>query len=95
MWNQPDPTTPTAADPLLQVVEVARELRCSKGHVYNLVNGIVPAVPALPAIQMGRRKVIRRSTLERWKVAAETTAGSANVEASPDVGAVGALRSNR
>ena len=54
-------------DENLTVKEVADELQCSKAHVHNLINGKVKGVSPLPAIRMGRRKIVRRSTLEKWK----------------------------
>lgn len=51
---------------VLTVAEVARELRCSKAHVYNAIAGRVGGVQALPAISMGRRKLVRRAALEHW-----------------------------
>jgi len=54
-------------DQILTAQEVAAELRCSKGHVYHLLNGTVPGVTALPCLHLGRRKMIRRSSLEAWK----------------------------
>jgi excisionase family DNA binding protein len=59
---------------ILTVAEVAKDLRCSKAHVYHAINGTVPGVSPLPAIIMGRRKLIRRSTLEQWKAANEKQA---------------------
>jgi excisionase family DNA binding protein len=61
----------TLTDEILTVCEVAVELRCSKSHVHNAINGKVVGVSPLPAIQMGRRRLIRRSALERWKRANE------------------------
>ena len=58
-------------DPVMTVSEVADELRCSKPHVYNAINGKVVGVSALPAICLGRRKLVRRSSLEAWKRANE------------------------
>jgi len=58
---------PLVTDRILNIEEVAAELGCSKGHVYNAINGKVCGVSALPAIQMGRRSFVRRSTFERWK----------------------------
>ena len=52
---------------VLTVREVALELRCSLAHVYNVINGKVKNVPRLPAIAVGRRKLIQRDTLEEWK----------------------------
>jgi excisionase family DNA binding protein len=62
-----DARTVAAADAVLTVEEVASELRCSKAHVYNAINGRVSGVSALRVIQMGRRVLIRRSSLEIWK----------------------------
>jgi hypothetical protein len=55
------------ADEILSAVEVARELRCSKAHVYNVILGRVEGVTPLPVIVMGRRRLVRRSSLEHWK----------------------------
>ena len=52
---------------VLTVRDVALELRCSLPHVYNVINGKVKNVPRLPAIAVGRRKLIQRDTLEDWK----------------------------
>lgn len=60
-------------DEVLTLREVAANLRCSKAHVANVINGRVKGVNPLPAIAMGRRKLIRRSTLERWKRANESS----------------------
>jgi hypothetical protein len=61
-------------DAILSAVEVAQELRCSKAHVYNVILGRVGGVSALPVITMGRRRLIRRSALEAWKIANEQNA---------------------
>lgn len=58
---------PSVPDPVLTVLGVAAERRCSKAHVYKAIKGGVPNVPGLPTIHMGRRALIRRSTLEQWK----------------------------
>ncbi len=58
-----------APDEILTVSEVAAELRCSKAHVYAVIAGRVIGVSGLPVIRMGRRKLVRRSTLEQWKAA--------------------------
>ena len=54
-------------DEILTVAGVASELRCSRAHVYNAIVGNVAGVSPLPAIAMGRRKLVRRSALEGWK----------------------------
>lgn len=56
----------TVEDPILSAQEVAQELRCSKAHVYNVIRGKVDGVSPLPVITMGRRCLIRRSTLYTW-----------------------------
>ena len=52
---------------VLTVRDVALELRCSVDHVYRVINGKVKNVSKLPAIPIGRRKLIQRDTLEDWK----------------------------
>jgi excisionase family DNA binding protein len=59
---------------VLTVNEVAEDLRCSKAHVYHALNGTVHGVSPLPAIRMGRRKLILRSSFIEWKRANEKTA---------------------
>jgi hypothetical protein len=77
-------------DQVLTITEVAAELRCSKAHVYNVINGRVSGVSSLPVITMGRRKLVRRGTLDRWKRANERDQfGNAILAESPEVDAVG------
>jgi len=52
---------------ILTVRDVALELRCSVAHVYNVINGKVKNVSRLPAIRIGRRRLVQRDTLEEWK----------------------------
>lgn len=77
-------------DVILTISEVAQDLRCSKAHVYKVIRGELPGVSPLPAICMGRRKLIRRTTLEHWKAANEQSAHDAMLIASPKITAVGA-----
>lgn len=77
-------------DAILTVPEVAADLRCSKPHVYNAINGKVPGVSVLPAITMGRRRLVRRSSLERWKVDNERNQSADKMSAAHSVGAVDA-----
>jgi excisionase family DNA binding protein len=69
----PSPANPirTATDEVLTVPEVAKDLRCSKAHAYKAIKGSVAGVSPLPAIALGRRRLVRRSTLEEWKRANE------------------------
>jgi excisionase family DNA binding protein len=64
------------SDAILTVPEVAKDLRLSRASVYKLINGQVPGVPAMPAILVGRRRLVRRSSLERWKQGNEQAAGA-------------------
>ena len=41
---------------ILTIKEVAETLRCSKGHVQNVLVGMVRGVPKLAHLRMGRRK---------------------------------------
>ena len=43
---------------ILTVAEVAADLRCSKAHVYKVIHGMVQGVAPLPAIALGRRRLI-------------------------------------
>ena len=79
LQRQPISAVPTDSDSVMTVEEVAANLRCSDAHAYNLINGRVAGVSPLPAIQMGRRKVVRRSTLEHWKQVNEKTPPDGNV----------------
>ena len=51
---------------VLTIAEGARELRFSKAHLAKVLNGQVPGVPYLPHLRIGRRLLIRRSTLYQW-----------------------------
>ncbi|MGD0302334.1 MAG: helix-turn-helix domain-containing protein [Bryobacteraceae bacterium] len=79
-------------DEILTVVEVAAELRCSKAHVYNAIAGKVEGVSPLPAISMGRRKLVRRGALEQWKKLNETGGRDANMASSSAIDTVGRVK---
>jgi excisionase family DNA binding protein len=74
-------------DEILTVAEVAADLRCSKAHIYNVINGKVSGVTALPAITMGRRRLVRRSSLEHWKNANEQSRSDAMMRPAHSVDA--------
>ena len=71
---------------VLTVPEVADELRCSKAHVHNLINGKVHGARPLPALRLGRRRVVRRAGLDEWIKANEQCYD----RSSPEVDAVDA-----
>ena len=78
------------ANEILTVAEVALELRCSKAHVYNVIAGKVDGVGALPAISMGRRKLVRRAALEHWMTTSETPAAGGIMRSSSVIDTVDA-----
>lgn len=51
---------------ILSAGDVARYLHCSKAHVYNAINGRIDNVSPLPALCLGRRRLVRRTALEAW-----------------------------
>jgi len=51
---------------LLTLAEVAKLLHCSKAHVCNAVAGRVRGCPPIPAVNLGRRKLVRRESLQQW-----------------------------
>jgi len=57
---------------ILTLPEVARLLRCSKAHLSNLLNGRVAGARPLPHVSVGRRKLIRRDSLQHWLEDTET-----------------------
>jgi hypothetical protein len=77
---------------ILTVSEVARWLRCSKAHVCNAINGRVRGVTPLPAINIGRRKLIRVSVLKMWLIENEPGSPNAMILASSGIDAVGASK---
>ena len=81
---------PASDTEILTVPEVAQKLRCSKAHVHNLINGRVSGVLPLPTIPLGRRRLIRKASLDRWATENERTILGDILPASPEVDAVDA-----
>jgi excisionase family DNA binding protein len=75
---------------IMTVAEVATDLRCSKAHVCKAIRGQVRNVSPLPAIAMGRRKLIRRCALEQWKRENENAQADGIIGESPKIHAVDA-----
>ena len=71
---------------VLTLSEVAKILRCSKAHVCKSVNGQVCGITPIPAIRIGRRKLVLRTTLMQWIAANESALGGTMVRSS-EVGA--------
>jgi excisionase family DNA binding protein len=51
---------------LLTLSEVAQILQVSKAHVSNVVAGRVRGCSPMPAVRLGRRRLVCRSSLETW-----------------------------
>jgi hypothetical protein len=51
---------------LLTLAAVAKLLHCSKAHVSNVIAGRVPGCSPIPAVCLGRRKLVRRESLVTW-----------------------------
>ena len=75
--------------PILTVIEIATELRCSKAHVYRLMNGEVDGLTPLPTLPLGRKRVVMRASFEAWKLLNERN--RAIVPSDSGVDAVDAL----
>ncbi|HWB82614.1 MAG TPA: hypothetical protein VG675_00645 [Bryobacteraceae bacterium] len=61
-------------DEILTAAEAAVKLLYSQAHVYDAIAG-KKDLSSLPAISMGRRKLVRRSALEQWKTLNEASRG--------------------
>ena len=79
-----------ALDTVMTVQEVAQELKCSKAHVYNLINNRVAGVRPLPTISLGRKKLVRRSSFEAWKRANEANGLDGTLSPEPEINTVDA-----
>jgi excisionase family DNA binding protein len=74
------PSPDTAFD-LLSMSEVAILLKCSKAHVCNAVAGRVRGCQPIPSVRLGRRTLIRRSSLLSW--IEQNELANDNLESSP------------
>jgi hypothetical protein len=63
--------SPRTRPEILTAAEVAAELRCSKAHVFRLMNGEIGGISPLPCLVLGRKKVVQRSSFDAWKRANE------------------------
>ena len=69
---------------LLTLGDAAKLLRCSKAHIGKAVAGRIPGCPPIPAVSLGRRKLIRRASLLLWIADNEHAAVSATIRSSPE-----------
>ena len=77
-------TSPNQFD-LLTMAEVAQLLHVSKAHVCNAIAGRVAGCPPIPAVSLGRRKLVRRESLLHW--IEQNEHADDNLESSPERGA--------
>jgi excisionase family DNA binding protein len=70
----------------LTLGDVADLLHCSKAHICKAVAGRVSGCPPIPAVSLGRRRLIRRQSLIDWLEANEKAASSGTIPASPERG---------
>jgi excisionase family DNA binding protein len=61
---------------LLTLREVAELLHVSKAHISNAVAGRLPGCTPIPAVHLGRRTLVRRSSLLAWIAANENDPSS-------------------
>src|ERR1039457_1102700 len=64
---------------LLTLADVAELLHCSKAHVCKAVSGRVRGCPPIPAVSLGRRKLVRRETVLSWIETNEQAATGATI----------------
>ena len=72
---------------LLTLADAAALLHCSKAHISKAVSGRVVGCPPIPAVSLGRRKLIRREALRLWIEKNERVAFGATIPESPVRGA--------
>lgn len=72
---------------LLTLADAAELLHCSKAHVCKAVSGRVRGCSPIPAVSLGRRKLIRREALRQWIESNERVAAGATIPSSPVRGA--------
>jgi hypothetical protein len=70
---------------LLTLDDVAQLLHCSKAHVSNAVNGRLHGCTPIPTVALGRRRLVRRTTLLDWIDRNERASG-VTIQESPERG---------
>jgi hypothetical protein len=79
--------TPLETFDLLTLADAAKLLHCSKAHISNAVSGRVRGCPPIPAVSLGRRKLIRRESLRLWIENNERVTADATISTLPVRGA--------
>jgi hypothetical protein len=83
--KSPNMHSDSVSSDLLTMAQVAEILHCSKAHVCNAVAGRVRGCQPIPALRLGRRKLVRRETLLQWIERNEQP--NAMIRESPERGA--------
>ena len=81
---RPAMPTPLESFDLLTLADAAELLHCSKAHVCKAVSGRIQGCPPIPAVSIGRRKLIRRETLRLWIESNERVTADANISTLPE-----------
>jgi hypothetical protein len=76
--------TPLETFDLLTLADAAKLLHCSKAHICKAVSGRVQGCPPIPAVSLGRRKLIRRETLRMWIEGNERVTADATISTLPE-----------
>lgn len=58
---------PTPISDVLTITDMAAILRCSKGHVSNLIRGKVETKTKFPYYTIGRRTYSKRAWIEKFQ----------------------------
>lgn len=69
---------------LLTLADAAELLHCSKAHICKAVSGRIHGCPPIPAVSLGRRKLIRREALRLWIERNERNSADAILSTLPE-----------
>ena len=81
---RPAMPTPLESFDLLTLADAAKLLHCSKAHVCKAVSGRIRGCTPIPAVSIGRRKLIRRETLRLWIERNERETADATISTLPE-----------
>jgi hypothetical protein len=76
--------TPLESFDLLTLADTAKLLHCSKAHICKVVSGRIQGCAPIPAVSIGRRKLIRREALRLWIERNERVTADAKISTLPE-----------
>jgi hypothetical protein len=76
--------TPLESFDLLTLADAAKLLHCSEAHIGKAVAGRIHGCAPIPAVSLGRRKLIRREPLRQWIERNERINAGTNIATSPE-----------